>query len=129
MPDQNSLNALRAAADAVRQQLQVNAFDAAAVQRLHDFIEAERATLKAESREGVISALGCFLGECLVQTYQGEWATGPDGTTGVGMSNKLFFNPFYRVAQQFTQGPAESVMVFFQEVPARLAAAPRKNWI
>ena len=129
MPDQNPLNALRAAADAVRQQLQVNAFDAAAVQRLDDFIEAERITLKTESREGVIRALGCFLGECIVQTYQGEWATGPDGTTGVGMDHKLFFNPFYRVSQQFAQGKAESVMGFFQEIPARLATAPRKNWI
>lgn len=42
-PDQNPLNALRAAAAAVRQQLQINAYDAAAVQRLDDFIEAERA--------------------------------------------------------------------------------------
>ncbi|SMB88296.1 hypothetical protein SAMN00120144_1207 [Hymenobacter roseosalivarius DSM 11622] len=130
MPPESPLPSLRAAADAVRQQLQVNAFDATGVQRLSDFIEAERAGLPATSREGVISALGCFLGECLVQTYQGEWATGPDGTTGVGLRNKLFFNPFYRIEQQLTQGTAESVVTFFTRIPARLAAeAPRKNWI
>lgn len=130
MTDQNPLAALRAAAEAVRQQLQVNAFDAAGVQRLNDFIEAERVSLQGEGREGVIKALGCFLGECLVQTYQGTWAAGPDDTTGVGLHNKLFFNPFYRVEQHMTHGAAESVAGFFLQLPDKLrTAATRKNWI
>lgn len=130
MPDQNPLAALRAAAEAVRQQLQVNSFDAAAVQRLSDFIEAQRPTLQVASREGVIKALGCFLGECLVQTYQGEWAAGPDGTSGVGLHNKLFINPFYRVEQHLSRGATEAVAAFFQQIPDRLAAVSvRKSWI
>lgn len=130
MSDQNPLMALRAAAEAVRQQLQVNAFDAAAVQRLSDFIEEQRATLPAVSRQGVITALGGFFGECIVHTYQGEWATGPDGTTGVGLHNKLFINPFYRVEQHLSRGETEAVVTFFQQIPDRLAAVSvRKNWI
>jgi hypothetical protein len=130
MPPESPLNALRAAADAVRQQLQVNAFDANAVQHLSEFIEAERAGLPPTRREGVVSVLGCFLGECLVQTYQGEWATGPDGTTGIGVRNRLFFNPFYRVEQQFASGLTESVATFFDQIPARLTDEElAKNWI
>ncbi|TGE23399.1 hypothetical protein [Hymenobacter metallicola] len=130
MASENPLIPLRKAAEAVRQQLQANAFDAAAVQRLDAFIEEQRGNIKDAEREGVISALGCFLGQCLVTTYQGEWALGPDKTTGVGIANKHFFNPFYRVSQQLAHGQKESVAVFFAGIPERLAVEPRrKNWI
>ncbi|MBC8082291.1 MAG: hypothetical protein H7Z21_03710 [Hymenobacter sp.] len=130
MPDESSLTALRAAAEAVRQQLQAPAFDAAAVRQLAEFIEAQRTTLPAADRPGVTTALGCFLGQCLVAVYGGTWAQGPDGTTGVGIGPHHFFNPFYRVSQQLDKGLPESVAAFFAGVPERLAAAPRrKNWI
>lgn len=135
MPEQQSdpVASLTAAAEAVRQQLRVPAFDAAAVTELANFVEGQRGPLDATpaERQGVITALGCFLGECLVRTYQGEWAAGPDGTTGVGLANRLFFNPFYLVDQQLRQGQKASVAAFFASVPARLAAksAPRKGWI
>jgi hypothetical protein len=124
------LASLLAAADAVRQRLQANTFDAAAVQQLDAFIEAQRRDLKPADKQGVVTALGCFLGQCLVATYGGTWAKGPDGTTGVGINQNSFFNPFYRVLQQLDKGQPESVAVFFASIPERLAAAPRrKNWI
>lgn len=130
MSSENPLIALRKAAEAVRQQLQVNEFDTAGVQRLDSFINEQRATIKDAEREGVISALGCFLGQCLVSAYQGEWALGPDKTTGVGIAGQHFFNPFYRVSQQLAHGQKESVAVFFAGIPERLAVVPRrKNWI
>lgn len=130
MSEPNPLASLVAAAEAVRQQLQVNAFDAAAVQRLTDFIETQRPTVKETDRQGVITALGCFLGQCLVETYGGTWAQGPDGTTGVGINQTSFFNPFYRVSEQLTKGLSQSVAEFFAGVPERLAAKPgRKSWI
>lgn len=131
MPEAESpLASLHRAAEAVRQQLRLNAYDAAAVERLAAFIEEQRATIKPGEREGVITALGCFLGQCLVHTYQGEWAAGLDNTTGVGIGGKSFFNPFYRVSQQLAHGLPESVAVFFAQVPTHLQAAQRrKNWI
>ncbi|MBO0357559.1 hypothetical protein J0X19_06345 [Hymenobacter sp. BT186] len=129
MSDTNPLAALRAAAEAVRQQLHATAFDAAAVQQLASFIEAQRSTLPAAEKQGVITALGCFLGECLVQTYNGTWAQGPDGTTGVGINHTSFFNPFFRVAEQFEKGNTESVVDFFTSVPIRLANPSRRQWI
>lgn len=130
MSTESPLTALHQAAEAVRQQLQVNAFDAAAVQRLADFIEAQRPSLKPEDRQGVITALGCFLGECMVQTFGGQWAAGPDGSTGVGIDGQHFFNPFYRIEQQLTHGLQESVAAFFASVPNRMAEkVQRKSWI
>lgn len=129
MSDTNPLAALQAAAEAVRQQLQASAFDAAAVQQLDRFIESQRVSLPAAEKEGVITALGCFLGECLVQTYKGAWAQGPDGTTGVGINQNSFFNPFFRISEQLEKGAAESVAEFFASVPTRLANPSSRQWV
>lgn len=127
------VTALQAAAEQVRQQLGLAAYNAAAVRELDRFIAMQREELPAQSpdREGVVTALGCFLGQCLVSAYRGEWAAGADGSTGVGLANRLFFNPFYLVNQQFTSGAGASVAAFFESVPQRLLAAsgPRKHWI
>ncbi|MDO7877275.1 hypothetical protein Q5H93_21200 [Hymenobacter sp. ASUV-10] len=131
MPDSPQVVALQTAAEQVRQQLNLPAFNADAVTHLARFIEVQRAELPAAEREGVVMALGCFLGQCLVQTYRGEWAAGRDGTTGVGIANRFFFNPFQLVNTQLNEGESASVATFFASVPARLAAPPaaRKGWI
>ncbi|MBC6988148.1 hypothetical protein [Hymenobacter sp. BT491] len=130
MPDSSPLAQLQAAAEAVRRQLNLAAYDAQAVQHLAQFIESQRPSIKDAEREGVINALGCFLGQCMVETYKGEWATGPDKSTGVGINGTHFFNPFYRVSQQLNRGLSESVAVFFTGIPALLSSPiQRKNWI
>ena len=123
--------ALLAAAEQVREQLGLPAFDAAAVQQLAFFIEAQRGKIAPAQREGVVAGFGCFLGECLVRTYGGEWAAGRDGSTGVGIAGKLFFNPFYLVNQQLDKGLEASVAHFFESVTGRLAtlAGSRTRWI
>lgn len=127
------VTSLTAAAEAVRRQLHQPAFDTAAVAELARFVAGQRGALELPmaERQGVVTALGCFLGECLVRVYGGEWAAGPDGTTGVGLADRLFFNPFYLIEEQLRQGETASVAAFFASVPARLAArlAPRKGWI
>ncbi|MBT2558728.1 hypothetical protein J7E24_13095 [Hymenobacter sp. ISL-91] len=130
MPDESPLAALQNAAEAVRHQLRLNTYDAAAVQRLDEFIEVQRPIIKDNEREGVIKALGCFLGQCMVQTYGGTWAQNPQGVTGVGIGEVHFFNPFYRVGEQLVKGSAHSVTAFFASLPERMANPPaRKTWI
>ncbi|MDO7846512.1 hypothetical protein Q5H92_09105 [Hymenobacter sp. M29] len=133
------LDSILAAAEQVRQQLNLKAFDAEGVAHLDNFIkaqrdsfiEAQRDSLPAAEREGVVMALGCFLGQCLVQVYRGEWGTGKDGTTGVGLGGRFFFNPFYLVDAQLNEGESASVAAFFASVPQRLKSPPaaRKSWI
>ena len=131
LPSQSpEATALTAAAEQVRQQLQLPGFGAAAVRLLSRVIDGQRAAaLAGAEREGFVTALGCYLGECLVRTYRGEWAAGPDGTTGVGLGGRLFFNPFYLVKEQLDKGDTASVAIFFESVPTRLAgpAAARKR--
>ena len=133
MPDTTSspLDSLLAAAEQVRQQLKLKAFDAEGVAHLANFIQAQRDELEPAERLGVIMALGCFLGQCLVQVYRGEWGTGRDGTTGVGLAERFFFNPFHLVDAQLNEGESASVAAFFASVPSRLTTLPavRKSWI
>ena len=130
MSSENPLAQLQQAADAVRQQLPATDFDAAGVQRLAAFIEEQRPQLSRDNIQGVVMALGAFLGQCLVQGYQGEWASGPDGTTGVGFQGTRFYNPFYRVMLQFDNGLQDSVADFYASIPQRLAEPlPKRGWI
>ncbi|WP_046246084.1 hypothetical protein [Hymenobacter terrenus] len=127
----NPLNTIQAAAEQVREQLKLKAFNAEAVAHLANFIQAQRGELGAAERPGVIMALGCFLGHCLVQVYRGEWGTGRDGTTGVGLAGRFFFNPFHLVDAQLNEGESASVAAFFASVPTRIKTLPavRKAWI
>ena len=133
MPDATPtpLDSIQAAAEQVRVQLNLKTFDAEAVAHLANFIRVQRGVLSPDDRPGVLMALGCFLGQCLVQVYQGEWGTGRDGTTGVGLGGRFFFNPFHLVDAQLNEGESASVAAFFASVPARLKTPPaaRKAWI
>ncbi|GAB2861905.1 hypothetical protein [Hymenobacter ruber] len=130
-PTPSPLDSINAAAEQVRQQLNLKAFDAESVAHLDNFIQAQRGILGAAERPGVVLALGCFLGQCLVEVYRGEWGTGKDGTTGVGLGGRFFFNPFYLVDAQLNEGESASVAAFFASVPQRLKTPPaaRKAWI
>jgi len=121
--------ALTTAAEQVRQQLQLPGYSGEALAHLSHLIDAQRPALKVAERTDFITAVGCYLGECLVRTYQGEWAAGPDGTTGVGIAGQLFFNPFFLVKEQLDKGSTASVAGFFASVPWRLAErqAARKD--
>jgi hypothetical protein len=113
--------ALTTAAEQVRQQLRIPEFDARGVLHLSRVIDAQRTSLTPDEQEDLVTALGCVLGQCLVQTYGGEWANGPDGKTGVGIAGQLFFNPFFRVKEQLDKGDMASVAAFFASVPERVA--------
>jgi hypothetical protein len=133
MADSNPspLDSINIAAEQVRQQLKLKAFDAEGVAHLANFIQAQRGELGPAELPGVVMALGCFLGQCLVQVYRGEWGTGKDGTTGVGLASRFFFNPFHLVNAQLNEGESASVAAFFASVPQRLKTPPavRKGWI
>ncbi|RAK63928.1 hypothetical protein [Hymenobacter edaphi] len=123
---------LRAAAEAVRQQLNVPAFDEAAVRVLMDFIETQREALGAVDRPNVVNALGCFLGECIIRSFGGSWEANTAGVMGIQLGGHTFVRPFEHVDRQLTHGLTESVVGFYQSVPERLASAPparRLTWI
>ncbi|GAB2473060.1 hypothetical protein GCM10011375_26870 [Hymenobacter qilianensis] len=123
---------LRSAAEAVRQNLNFSSFDGVAVSKLAEFIDRERASIKQEALTGAVNALGCFLGECIIRSFGGHWHRDASGLVGIQIAGCTFINPFSYVERQLEQGAAECVMVLFQSVPTRLAAAAvprRRTWI
>ena len=123
---------LRSAAEAVRQNLNIPSFDEVAVSTLTEFIDRERTSIEHEAMPGVVNALGCFLGECIIRSFGGHWHRDASGLVGVQIAGCTFINPFSYVERQLVHGAVESVMVFFHSVPTRLAAAAvprRRTWI
>ena len=123
---------LQSAAEAVRQNLNLNSFDESAVSRLGEFIDRERPNVNYEARPGVVNALGCFLGECIIRSFGGHWHRDASGLVGVQVAGCTFINPFSYVERQLVHGAVESVIVLFHSVPTRLAAAAvprRRTWI
>ena len=122
---------LQEAAEAVRQSLNLTQFDEPAVQLLAEFIENERPTMPAASREAVVNALGCFLGECIIRSFGGWWRADTRGAVGVQFEQGLFLQPAFLVEQQFQRGLAESVAAFFAALPIRrlIPPPPRRTWI
>ena len=122
---------LQEAAEAVRKNLNLTQFDEKAVQALADFIENERSNVPAESREAVVNALGCFLGECIIRSFGGWWRADTRGTAGVQIGQNFFLHPNFFIEQQFKRGMAESVAEFFASLPTKLLnpPPPRRTWI
>ena len=122
MSDQSpQVQALTTTAEEVRQQLNLAGYGTEEITHLSRVIDAQRRSLAPAEQEGFCTAVGCYLGECLVRTYHGAWAAGPDGSTGVGIAGQLFFNPFFLVKEQLDKGATASVAAFFASVPWRLA--------
>ncbi|MCR5887218.1 hypothetical protein LRS06_05375 [Hymenobacter sp. J193] len=122
---------LRAAAEAVRQNLNISSFDEKAVQTLAQFIEKERASVPATEQAGVINALGCFLGECIARTFGGHWHRTDSGEVGIRLGSRTFINPFGTVEKQLLHGAVDAVLSLFREVAPTLApvAVTRRTWI
>lgn len=64
------------------------------------------------------SVLGSFLGECIVQTYGGEWRN-PNDRWGIYFSNQSAAFPFAKVTKQFENGleGGDSILGFFDLIP------------
>ena len=104
--------------------------DAASVKWLEEFIETQRGSpdLDEEAIEGLIWALGGYLGEAIIEATGGAWVAEHD-TLLVRFPNGAACSPFSKVAKQFDQGleAGESVAGFYdmavnQVAPGKLDA-------
>lgn len=117
---------LQTAAEAVRQNLNLTAFDEAAVRALSEFIERERRNVATPEQAGVVQALGCFLGECILRSFGGHWHRDGAGRVGVrlpGSPDGALLNPFEAVEGQLLRRRGPAVLELFGSGKARLQAA------
>ncbi|ALD21659.1 hypothetical protein [Hymenobacter sp. DG25A] len=120
---------LRAAAEDVRQNLNFSSFDEPAVRELAKFIEEQRTTVPEDEQPGVINALGCFLGECIIRTFGGYWHRELNGLVGVRLQGRGLINPFVSVERHLLYGVADAVVSVFREAAVVPETTRRRTWI
>lgn len=64
--------------------------------------------------------IGAYLGEAMVQTYDGRWVS-IDGVPAVELADGFVAFPVARVQSNFRNGPDDSILTYFKAIPEMLA--------
>ena len=109
-------------------------FNEPSVKWLEGYIERQRANNPdSDFVENLSSVLGCFLGECIIQTYGGEWSDNEQYGLCVALNHGNAAFPLAKVQKQFDNGVdgGDGIYSFFATIPLlpRIASAvePREN--
>ncbi len=80
-------------------------FNRESVAWVEGYIERQRVRpdMTDETKNGLVSVLGSFLGECLIQTYGGKWKK-DEGGLGVFFDEGNAAFPINKVRKQFDNG-------------------------
>ncbi|MFZ5637572.1 MAG: hypothetical protein ACOY82_13415 [Pseudomonadota bacterium] len=69
---------------------------------------------------GLVGTLGAYLGESIRRRYGGRWVS-TDSGVGVEINPGFIVFPFSKVEKQFVNGPEDSILSFYQVIPAVMA--------
>ncbi|MFZ2444834.1 MAG: hypothetical protein WAW37_00610 [Syntrophobacteraceae bacterium] len=72
--------------------------------------------LPKETLVPLVGVLGSFLGECVIHRFGGTWQY-VDGRFAVAFDDLNMVFPLTKVEKQFQDGPEESVLSFFTNIP------------
>lgn len=106
---------LRAASD-----LQSFGFDEPSVRWLEGYIERQRAREPAPDFIRKLSTvLGCYLGECIIQTYGGHWSDDEQYGLCVAFDERNAAFPLAKVQKQLENGTdaGDGIYGFFTSIP------------
>jgi hypothetical protein len=99
-------------------------YDEAGVRWLDGYIARQHESASNELKNQLVNTLGSFLGECIRQTYGGQWASDPQsGTWCIQFSPGNNAYPFNKVRKQLHEGADDSVLPFFTAIAALFPAA------
>lgn len=103
-------------------------YDAQSVAWLDGYIERQRARaeITEELINGLVNALGSYLGECVIQSYGGYWEE-EAGQWRVSFDDENAVYPFAKVAKQFNNGSEDSIRSFFETIPLVFAMADKRG--
>ena len=91
-------------------------YDIEGVRWLDDFINNQHLVASEELKERLVQTLGSFLGECIRNTYGGEWVN-ESGSLEIRFSQGNSAFPFNKVSKQLTNGAEDSVLSMFTAIP------------
>ena len=102
------------------------AYDEAGVRWLDQYINSQRESAAPDVKERLPSTLGSYLGECVRQSFGGEWVQDPEAGWAVRVNDKLTVYPFNKVRKQLSNAEGDSVSSFFATIPALLHGKPTR---
>lgn len=91
-------------------------FDLPGVEWLDGYISRQHEHGDPANRDGLVSTLGSYFGECIIQSYGGQWAQ-LDGDWAVRFDEKNAVFPFSKVSKHLENGPEDSVLSMFTTIP------------
>lgn len=108
-------------------------YDEDGVRWLDGYIDRQRDSADDDTKRGLVNTLGSYLGECVRQTYGGEWIQNPELGWGVRINEKLTAFPFNKVQKQLANADGDSVLGFFTAIAPLLngnpaASPPPRPW-
>lgn len=119
--DLSMLDRLRANAELVvsvarKQMDQDVGYDEAGVRWLDGYIQRQHEKGDPANFDGLVSTLGAYLGECIIQTFGGHWSE-VDGWWCVQFDDRNAAYPLAKVQKQLENGSEDSVLSFFTAIP------------
>lgn len=119
--DNLSMDRIRANADVVvsvaqKQLGQEVGYDLAGVRWLDGYIQRQHEQGNPANRDGLVSTLRSFLGECIIRSFGGEWIE-VDGSWCVQFDDRNAAFPFAKVSKHLEHGAEDSVLSFFRAIP------------
>ena len=87
--------------------------DAASVSWIDGFIERNRQVWDADTRASMVSILGSFLGECVIEDFGGDWKMTDNGLA-VMFDERNGVLPFNKVEKQIANGSEDSIESFYR---------------
>jgi hypothetical protein len=111
-------------------------FNRDSVAWVEGYIERQRVRteMSAVTKDGLVSVLGSFLGECILHCHGGEWRRDDNGW-GINFDDGNAAYPFAKVRKQFDNGidAGDSILGFLDSVGAlfktQIATAKKqKSW-
>ncbi len=99
------------------------AYDLEGVRWLDGFIDGQRNEATEEVKRKLSTTLGSYLGECIRQTYGGDWVQDAEYGLSVRITGGLSVFPFNKVQMQLAAGEGDSVLDLFTALAPILANA------
>ena len=90
--------------------------DEAGVRWLDGYIHRQHEQGNPANRDGLVSTLGSYLGECIIQCFGGQWIE-IGGVWCVQFSEGNAAYPLAKVRKQLENGAGDSVLSFFTAIP------------
>ena len=118
---------LKNLAETVRKTLKLK-YDEQSVKFIEEFIEKNKNSFEKEEWDGIINGLGCFIGQCIINNFGGQWEVEKEtGSVAVRFSDNNKAYPLTKVSKQFHNGLEDSVTSFYRHVPI-LFNVRKKPW-